>query len=408
MPTGAFTKFAPRLKSRADPAKPAYAGYQRSRESAQVDLALSPSLRLAQRSKPRASRSEGAPRGRCLGLADAPLNWLKRPRLIVPLSLLLLAALVLLGCQAPRRHALQAQTALSPIAEPDDGHQPILDLISSAGSSVDVAIYQLTDSRVVSALEDAAQRGVHVRVLAEPMPGRKALNAHSLSVLSKSGAEVRNSSPTFRLTHEKAIVVDDSTALIMSLNLVSSSFSDSRDVAIRDGDPGDVAEIEAVFNADWQRQQPVLSQPDLVWSPDNSRARLTGLIEGATTELDVYAEEASDQGMIRSLDDAVSRGVHVRLLMTDTGSKDSQRRYRAALEAAGVDVRVLPSPYVHAKVMIVDGAQVFAGSENLSAASLDDNRELGIITADSATIARFSALFEQDWQQARPVSPTGG
>jgi phosphatidylserine/phosphatidylglycerophosphate/cardiolipin synthase-like enzyme len=66
-------------------------------------------------------------------------------------------------------------------------------------------------------------------------------------------------------------------------------------------------------------------------------------------------------------------------------------------------VRELTTPYIHAKVMVVDDRVAFVGSENLSAASLDHNRELGVLISGTS-IRRILHAFSADWQRgARPV-----
>jgi cardiolipin synthase A/B len=279
----------------------------------------------------------------------------------------------------------------------------VLDFIASAHQSLDVEIYELTDRRIVSALEEASARGVQVRVLAEPLPGGKAVNASTMADLARRGVATRDTSPAFRLTHEKAMVADGNSALVMSMNLVAETFDSSRDFGIYDSDTADVAEIEAVFQADWERAPVDLSDQMLIWSPENSRSRMLTLINSATSTLDVYAEELTDRDTLSALNSASSAGVRVRLLMTDTGSHDPARPGRATLEAAGAQVRLQSKPFVHAKIIIADGAAAFAGSENLTAASLDDNRELGLLTFDSATIGVLSQTFAEDWSQASPA-----
>jgi cardiolipin synthase len=43
---------------------------------------------------------------------------------------------------------------------------------------------------------------------------------------------------------------------------------------------------------------------------------------------------------------------------------------------------------------------VFVGSENFSAASLDENRELGIRTANAAVLSAISATIASDYAHA--------
>ena len=57
--------------------------------------------------------------------------------------------------------------------------------------------------------------------------------------------------------------------------------------------------------------------------------------------------------------------------------------------------------YIHAKTVIADygtsTAKAFAGSENFSSNSLNDNRELGLITTDSGVVSGLEAAFSADF-----------
>ncbi len=79
-----------------------------------------------------------------------------------------------------------------------------------------------------------------------------------------------------------------------------------------------------------------------------------------------------------------------------------------ALSAAGVAVRTYADSssvlYIHAKAIVVDGRQAFVGSENFSTASLDYNRELGLITGAPGVVATVAATLAGDWAGATPWS----
>ena len=84
------------------------------------------------------------------------------------------------------------------------------------------------------------------------------------------------------------------------------------------------------------------------------------------------------------------------------------------LESAGVHVVLYPDTssalYIHAKVIDVDGAKAFVGSENFSTASLDYNRELGVITSSTAVLGPLSSTLSSDTangqgQQAASTPP---
>jgi cardiolipin synthase A/B len=56
---------------------------------------------------------------------------------------------------------------------------------------------------------------------------------------------------------------------------------------------------------------------------------------------------------------------------------------------------------MHAKMIVADGQTAFVGSENISAQSLDKNREVGIIIADGNVLNTLQQTFQRDWDQAQ-------
>jgi phosphatidylserine/phosphatidylglycerophosphate/cardiolipin synthase-like enzyme len=219
--------------------------------------------------------------------------------------------------------------------------------------------------------------------------------------------QTKQASQTFAVTHQKTFTIDGSVAIIMTFNLCPSYFSTTRDFGIITSDPGQVAEIEQVFEADWAYQPVSVSQSALVWSPDNSRTKILDIINGSTQSLDVYNEETSDKASMQALISAAKRGVTVRfitaVLTSGSSSTDGNAAERATLNANGVQAKGLANPYIHAKMILADygtdSAQVFLGSENFSSTSLDKNRELGIIMNDSSIMSSIEGTFESDWGQ---------
>jgi cardiolipin synthase len=56
---------------------------------------------------------------------------------------------------------------------------------------------------------------------------------------------------------------------------------------------------------------------------------------------------------------------------------------------------------MHAKLVLVDGQRAFVGSQNFSAVSLDANREVGIIVADTVVVAQLVNVAQGDWSAAQ-------
>jgi cardiolipin synthase A/B len=238
-----------------------------------------------------------------------------------------------------------------------------------------------------------------VRVILEEHPfggagGQPAIFAR----LGEAGIAVRWGNPVFRFTHIKMMVIDDAVTIIMNQNLTESAFSANRDFGVVTNRPDAVRTAAAIFAADWERGPEPAPEP-LVVSPTNARAALTGLVHGASASLDVYAEVLRDPEMLDALIAAERRGVKVRLLIADSSEF---ARERAALSDAGVDIRLASSLYIHAKVIVADGERAFVGSQNLSATSLDQNRELGIIVDDAVSLSRLMRTFEIDFRASAP------
>ncbi len=293
---------------------------------------------------------------------------------------------------------------LALVIEPAAGPAPLYRLITSARHSVEMTIYELSDATAEQDLAADAARGVRVQVILDGGSYDRSLNQPAYSYLAAHRVAVRWAPAEFDLTHEKAIVVDDATAAIMTLNLQSRYYSSTRDLAVIDTQPADVRAIAATFAADWAGR-PIAAQPgagDLVWSP-GSQPALLSLIEGARQSLRIEAEEMDSTAIEQALAAAARRGVAVKLVMT------SDPEYAAALRAltaAGVQVRLYaPSAplYIHAKLIEADGARVFVGSENFSTASLVYNRELGIETTNPAVLDGVQATFDQDFAHGAPL-----
>jgi phosphatidylserine/phosphatidylglycerophosphate/cardiolipin synthase-like enzyme len=275
----------------------------------------------------------------------------------------------------------------------------LLELIGGAVRSIDVVIYQFTSEPVRDALRDAAARGVHVRVILDRTQQE---NEELVRWLEENGVEARLSSESFTYTHQKTITIDEELTLVSSGNLERRSFATSRNFTAIDRDFEDVRDFDAIFEADWSGRVPELACTRLVYSPVNSRARVIALIEGATRRIDVEAMYVTDSQVFNALIDAQRRGVAVRALLNDPrfGVESSSWGVRD-LRAAGGEVRKLPSLFVHAKVIMVDDAWFFVGSENFSRNSLNNNREAGLILGhDGLDLAAVRATLDADWNAA--------
>lgn len=304
--------------------------------------------------------------------------------------------------------SLCAASGVSVFVEPDAGEAPLLTAIKGATRSLWVEVYEMTDNTVIGALEDAANRGIDVRVILDPQPFGGVSSQKLVDTLSAAGVKAQAASSIYRYTHEKMLLVDGATLYILTANLSraglgGNSVTKNREYGVIETDARDVAEVQAIFQADWDRTPPpasVYTQADLVVSPVNSRATLAALIASAKKTLHVEDEEMADAASEAALIAAAKRGVDVALILPQPGSGGNSSDVTTLLNG-GVHVRYITAPYMHAKLVVADGTLAFTGSENFSATSLDQNRELGIMIDDVQALATFEHTFGLDWTAAK-------
>ena len=309
-------------------------------------------------------------------------------RVTLALGAILLATIGISGM--PGVTPARAASDLSLNVLPDDGENAIYNFVNSATSSVDVTIYELKDVTLENDLVAREKAGVNVRVILDQ--AQKSYDTAAYNVLTAGGVGVVWSSTAFTYTHQKTITVNNDESYISTGNFDTTYYATSRDFGVFDTDANDVAAIVAVFNADYAQTSITPSDgDDLVWSPTDSQTHLLALINGAQHSLDVEQEEFSDTTLVNAIVADENRGVTVRVVVEDPSDYTSELNQ---ITAAGGKVTGYSSStgfYIHAKTIIADygtsTAKAFAGSENFSSNSLNNNRELGLITSDSGVVS---------------------
>lgn len=302
---------------------------------------------------------------------------------------------------------------------PEAGTAPIVQAIASAQKSVDFTIYMMTNrnqsAEVVQALVAKAQAGVPVRVILDGRPFTSAkppeckpgeptvVNQPAFDALKAAGVQVRWSDPKFRFTHQKSFIVDGKTAYVMTANMTASAFTVNREYVVPVTNAAMVGEIARIFQADFTGGEAKPVHPDLVVSPTNSRARILSLIDSATKAIDVQVEYIKDPELLAHLGAKAKAGVQVTAVMA-AGSKDAcsgydpQAEATKAMQQAGITRFAFATAVkMHAKALIADGARCYIGSENFTTNSLNNNRELGLLSRDPKVIATLAATMAKDW-----------
>lgn len=313
---------------------------------------------------------------------------------------------------------------------PDEGHAPFLRIINGAKHTIMMAAYKFTDETLIDALRAAADRGVKVKLLAENKniylrPDESAaeqdLRDPALQ-LNHPNIKVFRTSERFNQSHYKMIIGDGEitgeglTAIISTGNFCPDTFSATfehpyRDFALSTRDPASIGAISKVFEADIADKRIVPEKGNVIWGPDQTREAFLALINGAQKRIDVYQQDVQDVGLAKALAGAARAGLKVRLLMNPFpfgGDKDPNVPNQTMMAEAGVQIMLCDKTYnvMHAKGVIVDGQKMYLGSCNFYTSSLDQTRELGIITQKQKSIEMVMETFEKDWRHGKLfVSP---
>jgi phosphatidylserine/phosphatidylglycerophosphate/cardiolipin synthase-like enzyme len=124
------------------------------------------------------------------------------------------------------------------------------ELIDNSETSIDMAAYVLSDWEVIEALDNAAARGVRVRVILDP-------REHS-AVDRMAGLHVRMKAPG-PLQHLKAFVIDGATLPAASANFFRSGEQEQDNDLILVRDPQLAARFELNFGRMWTAAVPAMT-----------------------------------------------------------------------------------------------------------------------------------------------------
>jgi phosphatidylserine/phosphatidylglycerophosphate/cardiolipin synthase-like enzyme len=296
------------------------------------------------------------------------------------------------------------------IVLPDDTARPVIDAIEAASESLRVKMFVLSEPSLLAALIAARRRGVVVRVLLNPLrrSGERE-NVATRRALERARVEVKDANPAFDVTHEKSMVVDDTTAFVGSFNWTPKNLSESRDYGVITSHRHEVKEIAQCFDADWHRREFTPGDDTrLVWAPNHGRERIASFIDAAKDRLTLQNERLQDMLIIDCLLRAARRGVKVHVMAKAPHTLKRDKLVEGIgglriLQDSGVKVHKLRGLALHAKMFVADGVTAIVGSMNLAPGSFDSRRELGIQTRDSAVVERLEKIARHDWKHSLPL-----
>ncbi|MBI4406639.1 hypothetical protein HY571_01875 [Candidatus Micrarchaeota archaeon] len=123
-----------------------------------------------------------------------------------------------------------------------------VNLVRSAGNSIDVEMYVFTSTVLKEELANAVSRGVSVRVLLDESIST---NFETAEELRGAGVAVRFASRRFERTHSKFFVVDDEVVVVGSNNWTFHSLNLNREASVVIKNREVAREFVNVFESDW-------------------------------------------------------------------------------------------------------------------------------------------------------------
>lgn len=322
----------------------------------------------------------------------------------------------------------------------DETYPAMLDAIAKARSRISFESYVAKDGVIgeqfVTALADAAGRGVTVRVVLDSMGA--SLSRKTQDRLEQAGVHTKWFNPlqfwtleeTNYRTHRKILVADGEVAFVGGMGVADQWQGHAqdkdhwRDTQFRVVGPV-VRMLEASFYENWLesggRSAPALdpeptprptgARSVVLWSNPTAGASNIKLlyliaIGAARREIVIQSPYVTlDESTLWSLTEARRRGVRVRILsegaVTDAMPvKHASRSEYQDLLDLGVEIAEYQPTMMHAKVVVIDGIVSLIGSANFGNRSFELNDELVVAVQDQNLAATLLRDFEADMTQS--------
>jgi cardiolipin synthase A/B len=296
---------------------------------------------------------------------------------------------------------------------PDDTIKPLLEAMAEARQSLRIKMFIFSEPLLMDAVIAASRRGVQVKVMLNPSRSNGAeLNLETRKMLVQAGIEVKDTSPAFKVSHEKSIVIDDHTAFIQTLNWAPRHLSKTRDYAVVTRHTKEVFEIIDCFESDWMRTEFNPGETaHLIWCRGNGRARIARFIDEAKHSLFLQNDRYQDLVIIERLIRAANRGVKIHLMSPPphTLKKDKLVEGIGGLRVmndVGIKIHNHQHLDLHAKMLLADNERAIIGSINLTTGSFDERRELAIEVTEESIVERLQHVAHEDWKRSYALDLT--
>jgi cardiolipin synthase len=343
--------------------------------------------------------------------------------------------------------SLDAGNRIEVLQNGDGLFPPMRRDLAAAKHSIHVELFIWYDGRLATEmaklLASRAREGVQVRILVDASGGRQ-LDDEELKMLTDAGAQVAHFHP-LRISnlgrlnnrdHRKLVILDGRIAYTGGFGFADEWLGDAedkkhyRDTSLRIEGPA-VNRLQGAFTENWIEETGEIPADDEIFprlpavgptsahvaysSPTGSVSSVQILyylaIKAARREIIIQNPYLlPDRQAIEALEEAVARGVDVRVMVPSDTATDSpvvqhaSHHHFGTLIERGVKIWEYDRTLLHQKVLVVDGLWSSVGSTNFDDRSFQLNDEVNIGMLDAAIAAQLRQAFVSDLRYARRVT----
>ncbi len=301
----------------------------------------------------------------------------------------------------------------------------ICSLIDSAIISLDIAVWDNGSSKIVTALNNAYNRGVQVRYISSTNSSNSALSGLNSNIPILK----RNATLSSHVMHNKFIIIDNQKLLTGSMNFGTGSMFDDYNNIVIITDTGLAQNYTIEFNEMWGSTGSLPNTSNSKFGPDktdntthnftvsgtniesyfsptdNTTSKIVNAINTADYTLDIAMFTFINNDIGDAVIAAKNRGVNVRCIIENINYFGSEYN---SLVSNGINVLShsnLPND-LHHKYCIIDAAKadsdpiVVTGSHNWTNSAEDDYDENTLIIHDSIVANQYWEEFSKRFAES--------
>jgi cardiolipin synthase A/B len=353
------------------------------------------------------------------------------------------AALLSLADAVTRRPILPGNSIV-PLHNGEEAYPAMLAAIAGARQTVYLSTYifdaNQTGRQFASALKEAAERGVEVRVLVDALGERYSFPPIGRLFRHSKVKFVRFLPPSLSRmgihlnlrNHRKLLVVDGEFGFAGGMNIgdrhLAATDYPGRVIDMHFAIRGPVVgEMQEIFLEDWHFATgekfapliypPVVSGGDafcraISAGPNEDFEKLAWILIGAFNcarhRIAIMTPYfIPERALVAAINAATLRGVEVVIILPEKNNLPflqwASRAYLWEFLQYGTRVFYQPPPFVHSKLLLIDDQYALLGSANLDPRSLRLNFELNIEVYDRGLITLLRNHFDAVCQRSREV-----